>query len=626
MKTNTCCRSPGLRALLLFVWFAVPGEATDLPPTLHEAEARAKTLRTEIARADELYFKKSAPELSDPAYDQLKRELAAIEEAFPELATETAAGIGDDRNGEFPVARHRERMTSLKKSYSEAELRAFHAQVAKRLGRDDFVCVIEPKFDGLAISITYEHGRLVRALTRGNGEAGDDVTANVLALAGLPHSLAGQNSETALNAIPDLIELRGEIYIGFEAFRRLNAQQEKAGEESFAHPRNLASGTLKQHDPALVRARELQVVFYGIGACAPSALRPVSQQALHAAIHAWGLPGVENLRIARSVDEIWQAVKAVGAARIHYAFPTDGAVVKVDDARLQRALGVGPDAPNWAMAYKFAPERVSTRVTAITIQVGRTGVLTPVAELEPVELKGSTIARASLHNRDEIRRRDVRVGDYVFVEKAGEIIPAISGVDRARRPADLPAFVFPDHCPACGAEVVSLPGEAAVRCPNSACPAQLRRRLEYFGGNQGVEIEGLGPATIDALVSSEAIQTIADLYGLQPDNVKMLGRSTGSRLLAAIEQSKRAELWRFVNGLGIPRVGPAAAKALARHFGGLRELSQATKEDLFDGGKPRVRGVSRNAGEAVIAFFAQPANRGIVETMIASGVEPISPK
>jgi DNA ligase (NAD+) len=293
---------------------------------------------------------------------------------------------------------------------------------------------------------------------------------------------------------------------------------------------------------------------------------------------------------------------------------------------LQEALGLGPDAPNWAMAYKFAPERVSTRVNAITIQVGRTGVLTPVAELEPVELKGSTIARASLHNRDEIRRRDVRVGDYVFVEKAGEIIPAISGIDRERRAADLPPFVFPDHCPACGAEIVSLPDEAAVRCPNGACPAQLRRRLEYFAGKNGVQIEGLGPATIDALVSSGAIQTIADLYRLRPDDVKTLRGNNGARLLASIEQSRCAELWRFINGLGISGVGPAGAKVLARRFPGLRELSRTTRADFFAGETLREPGLSAKASEAVAAFFAQPQNRTMIDAMLACGVAPVLPR
>ncbi|QYM80831.1 NAD-dependent DNA ligase LigA [Horticoccus luteus] len=585
--------------------------------TATEARQRIEGLRAEIAHHDQLYFGQAAPEISDYEYDQLKLTLAAWERAFPQWA-EAKGDIGDDRATGFKTYRHRVRMLSLDKTYSAADVRAFHARVSAALGRDDLGFVIEPKFDGLAVSATYEHGRLVRAVTRGNGREGDDITANALALRHLPRELRRATADGTRNPIPDLIELRGEIYLPRAEFERINREREAAGETPFAHPRNVAAGTIKQQDPAEVKARGLAVVFYGWGAVEPASAAPASQQELHALIRSWALPGVEQVSVGRSADEIWAAIAAMGRVRGAYAFPTDGAVVKLDDVKGQRELGETDRAPRWAIAYKYAPERVETTLRGITIQVGRSGVLTPVAELAPVEIAGSRVARATLHNRDEIARRDLRIGDTVYLEKAGEIIPAIVGINLGRRPATSTTFVFPQTCPACGTKVVE--DGAAVRCPNGDCPVQVRRRVEHFVSKAAMNIDGLGPAMVETLVAHRWVRRFPDLYRLQRADLLTLGgnveRST-DRLLAAIEASKRAELWRLVHGLGIPQVGQATAQRLGAAYETLGALTAASAEDL------EARGFAPATAQAVADYFAAPQTRAMLADFRAAGVMPV---
>lgn len=530
-------------------------------------------LRREIARHDDLYHRQAAPEISDADYDRLRQRLATLEREHPAVARAFPVGseIGDDRSGLLRTQRHRERMLSLDKAYKETELRAFHARLGRLLGRDDFACVVEPKYDGLAVSLTYERGRLLRALTRGNGNEGDDITAQACQIGGLPRELAGER-------LPELIEIRGEIYVPFDAFARVNAAREAAGEPLFANPRNLAAGTVRQLDPQEVARRGLRLVCFGVGACEPRGALPATQRALAAQFRAWGLPAIEDCWPARGEDEVVRAVAACGRARSVLAFPLDGAVVKLDSLALQAEAGTGENAPRWALAYKFAPERAETKVLAITIQVGRTGVLTPVAELAPVRLAGSTLTRATLHNREEIARKDIRVGDTVLVEKAGEVIPAIAGVNLVLRPRNAPPFEFPASCPECRSEVECADGEVAVRCANAACPAVLRRRLEHFASKACLDIAGLGPAMVETLVAQGWIRDLPDLYRLRRADLRSLGRNNEKsvdRLLAAIERSKHVELWRVIHGLGLPQVGAAAAKELARKHGSLEALAEA---------------------------------------------------
>jgi DNA ligase (NAD+) len=617
--------------------FAVVADTAEAPasedgrrPGPVEAGERMDALHAEIAYHDELYFKRSAPVISDFSYDQLKRELAALERAFPGVAQERAmlAGVGDDRSGLFPTCRHRVRMLSLNKCYTEPELRAFDARLMRQLDRRDLDYVVEPKFDGLAVSVTFEKGKLIRAVTRGDGEEGDDITANAGTIRSLPRALRAATPDGAANPVPDLIELRGEIFISYPEFARINRERESAGETPFAHPRNLAAGTLKQLDARETARRRLEVVFYGLGACEPAGVRPDSQRALLRQLRAWGLPTVEAPRMARGVDAMWQAVQALGRERAGYDFPTDGAVVKLDAVVLQDRVGVTKQAPLWAVAYKFALARVETQVRAITLQVGRTGLITPVAELVPVRIGGSTVARATLYNRDEIARRDIRVGDFVLVEKAGEIIPAIAGVNRARRTDGVKPYVFPDYCPVCRTKLTQLSGETAVRCPNGECPAQVRRRIEFFASAAGVGISGLGPALVQKLVENGLVRNVADLYRLQRDDLLAAGaggEKSVDRLLEAIESSKRAELGRFVHGLGIPGVGEVASRDLARRFGGLDALAQARREDFIAAGQPVAARVGEAAAKAVLAHFAQPENQAVVAKLLASGVRPVAP-
>ena len=569
-------------------------------------------LRAEIARHDELYFKKAAPEITDTEYDRLKRELRSLEAAHPRWAGPVHA-LGDDRSGRFPTHVHRERMLGLDKAYTEEEWRAFHARLARQLGRSDLIFVVEPKYDGLAVSLTYERGVLVRAATRGNGVEGDDVTTNVRAISNLPVRLSG-------DGFPDRVELRGEVYVDNAAFARLNARREAAGEEPFAHPRNLAAGTLKSADPAEVAERRLSVVVYGWGAWEGGA-PPVSQQAFHTQVRAWGLPGVTDPLAARTADEVWSAVQAIGRDRAGLGFPIDGAVVKLDDTALRAQAGSDDHAPRWAVACKYEPERAVTRLQAITIQVGRTGVLTPVAEFDPVELGGANVSRATLHNRAEIARRDLRVGDFIEIEKAGEIIPAVAGVQLARRPAGLQPYQFPGRCPSCNTPVAVASGEAMVRCPNVRCPAQRQRRLEHFASAQAVEINGLGPATITALIDAGLVQSPADFYRLKREDLRRvngIGDKSADRLLAGIERSKQAELWRFIHGFSIPQVGAATARELASLCGDLTGFFR------LDGS--RLTGtVGPAAAAAVAEFLARPENQADIRVLLAAGVGPRPP-
>jgi DNA ligase (NAD+) len=595
-----------------------------------DAQSRIAQLRAEVAHHDELYYRKAKPEIEDIDYDRLKRLLADLEAQYPDAAQAAGARsptdkVGDDRSEGFKSYRHREPMQSLDNTYSEAELREFHARLVKLLDRENLAYVVEPKIDGLAVSVTYEQGQFVRAVTRGNGIEGDDVTANARTIHSLPHTLKKSQG----TPIPDVIEIRGEIFLTLAEFQRINKAREEEGLERYANPRNLAAGTIKQLDTAEVAQRKLEIVLYGIGYCEPAGAQGLTQSGYHELVRAWGLPTVEKYWRAQGVNEMWLRVQELDQLRHQFPYATDGAVVKLDSLALQREAGRTSKAPRWAMAYKFAAERAETGLRAITVQVGRTGVLTPVAELEPVILAGTTVARATLHNRDEIARKDIRAGDYVFVEKAGEVIPAVIGVNLARRTPECVPFVFPDKCPACGTSIVQVEGEVALRCPNYECPVQVRRRVQHFASRGSVDIEGLGESMVDTLVDKGWVKSVADLYRLKREDLLSLGKSvekSSDNLLAAIEASKRRELWRFINGLGIPHVGVSSAKDLGVYFGGLEALAQAKFEDFIGEKKAsRIEGIGETMALAILDFFNQPRNRTLVSELLALGVSPEAP-
>ena len=598
-----------------------------------EAQNRIAELRAEVAHHDELYYRRAKPEITDFDYDKLKEELAGIEKLFPEAASAVGADtptqrVGDDRTEGFARVKHRQAMTTLDNTYDEAELREFHARLAKVLGTEDLGYTVEPKIDGVAVSLTFERGKLTRAVTRGDGEEGDDVTVNVRTIRGLPHALKG-------SPVPEVIEIRGEIFFRAEEFRRINQQQEEAGEPTYANPRNLAAGTIKALDPNFVASRRLEIVVYGLGHCEPPVVD--SQGAYHDQLERWGLPVVEHFWNVRGIDAVVAAIQELDRLRRGFAYGTDGAVVKLDAFAQQRHpkigyRGMGADgraeaarklSPRWACAFKFPPDRAETRVRDITIQVGRTGALTPVAELEPVVLAGTTVKRATLHNADEIARKDVRIGDAVLVEKAGEIIPAVVAVLLEKRPGDSQPYSFPKKCPVCHTAVVRAEGEVVWRCPNPLCPEKVRRRIEHFASKGGVDIEGFGEEMVALLLDKHLIKTMADIYRLRVADLlplKKSGEVWAKNLIDGIEASRTADLWRAIYGLGIPQVGSAAAKDLARTFRSLDGLMTASEDDLL-----RIDGFGEKTAKSVAAWFADPTNQDLVRDLQAAGLRPTAP-
>jgi DNA ligase (NAD+) len=566
---------------------------------LDDIGLRVEALRKEIERHERLYRKEHRPEISDQDFDRMVKELEALEQQYPLFARpDSPTGtVGDDRVKGFVTRRHRVPMQSLDNTYSREELFEFDQRLRRLLGIGTLDYVIEPKIDGLAISLTCEDGALVRAVTRGNGEEGDDVTANVRTVRGLPHRLQGVDH-------PALIEIRGEVYMTREVFERINREREAAGEPRFMNPRNLASGTLKQLDPSIVAQRELSIVCYGAGALEGARFDRQSQY--RERFSAWGLPTVERIWTGRGIEEAWAAVEELNTLRADFAYPTDGAVLKLDDLALQRQAGATSKAPRWAISYKFAAEQAQTRLREVTIQVGRTGTLTPVAELEPVEIAGSTVSRATLHNEDEIRRKDIREGDWVVVEKAGEIIPAVVRVVADKRPRDSRPFDFEARIRELGHDAERIPGQAAWRLKSTENPDRLRRQLEHFAGRQAMDIDGLGREVIRQLVERGLVRDIADLYGLdaaQLQELDKVGEKSANNLVEAIDGSREADLWRVLHGLGIPLIGAEASKLLAGAFGSIGPLMQASVGQLSD-----LDGIGPKMAESLVSFFADPVN------------------
>ncbi len=595
-----------------------------------DARQRIDALRAQIAHHEALYRKEARPEIGDFEFDQLAAELEQLEREFPQFAVPDSPTrqIGDDRTEGFARVKHRQGMTTLDKTYDETDLREFHARLAKVLGTDELDYTVEPKIDGVAVSLTYEHGKLTRAVTRGDGEEGDDVTVNVRTIRSLPQTLAGAPS-------PAVIEIRGEIYLPDEEFRRLNQLQEDAGLPAFPNPRNLAAGTIKSLDPAFVAARRLEIVLYGLGHCEPQVAE--SQTAYRAQLQAWGLPVTHHFWSVRGIDAVGAAIREWDGVRRGLPYATDGAVVKLDRFEQQRHpkigfRGVGADgqaeaarklSPRWACAFKFAPDRAETRVRDITIQVGRTGALTPVAELEPIFLAGTTVKRATLHNADEIARKDVRIGDAVLVEKAGEIIPAVVAVLTEKRPAASRPYEFPKACPVCHTAATRGEGEAVWRCPNPHCPEKVRRRIEHFASKGGVDIEGLGEEMVALLLERKLIAAIPDIFRLRKEDLlplKKSGEVWAGNLIAGIDARRTADLWRVINGLGIPQVGAAAAKDLARTFRSLEALAGAPEAELV-----RIDGFGEKTAKSVVAWLADETNRATIRDLLAAGLQPTAP-
>ena len=567
-------------------------------------------LHAEIAKHDRLYYKDATPSIDDQAYDRLKTELATLEAASPEFnfGDSPTQSVGDDRLEAFASYTHSMPMLSLDNTYSMEELIEFGRRLEKRFPEQTLNYLVEPKIDGVAVSLTYEQGKFVRAVSRGNGTEGDDITSNVRPIAGLPNTIE--------NA-PDLLEVRGEIYMRHEEFERINAIREAEGQQLYANPRNLAAGTIKLLDPAEARERKLDMVLYGVGACEPA--RFFSHQAeIQKKLKRWGFSVLEKIWLTDGIEQAWLSIKELDSLRQNFTYPTDGAVVKLDDFRLQDEAGFTSKAPRWAIAYKFEAERAETLLKEISLQIGRTGAVTPVAILEPVQLAGTTVSRATLHNEDEIRRKDIRPGDTVLVQKAGEIIPQVLSVIESKRPADSQPFDFGAHLESLGIVAERDPTEAVWRITRKDDPIRQQRALQHFASRVCMDIENLGTAVVEQLVSRGLAKNQADLYTLDTEQLLELEKfaeKSATNLIAALEVSKTRALWQLIHGLSIPHVGKQSAKDLEANFESLDAIASATEEQLEE-----VDGVGSIMAQSLHAWFSEPDHVTLIDRLREHGL------
>lgn len=570
----------------------------------NEAESRIAFLIAEITKHDRLYYVENRPIIGDRDYDLLEKELVELEKRFPELRREdspTNRVAGAPLSG-FKQVMHDPPMQSLDKTHSKAELSDFVKFVSKTVS--GFTFEVEPKIDGVSMSLRYEKRKLVRAATRGNGIVGDDVTLNVRTIKSVPLML-GEDA-------PEQLEVRGEVYMTRDGFVELNEREEEAGRELFANPRNACAGSLKSLDPKVVASRPLDIVIYNAGGVGCENF--ASHTEMIAAFKRWGFPVAPWHRSCVTEEEVFAAIDELQSLRHTFRFEIDGAVIKVNEREHYAALGTTAHGPRWARAYKYAPERAETKVEAITVQVGRTGILTPVAELSPTELAGSVISRATLHNADQIARQDIRVGDKVFIVKAGDVIPAIESVITEKRTGTEVPFVMPDSCPVCGGKVERREGEVALRCVNLNCGAKLRRRIEHFASRNALDISCLGEKVAARIVELGLASDILDLFTMP--ELLVLGEfgKNGDKLLAALERAKTLPLDRWLFAIGIPGVGETVAKEIAARHVSFYDLpsSESLKAD------------DKVVSKAVVEFFASDYGKKFISTLKALGIEPKS--
>lgn len=571
---------------------------------------RIDQLRQLLHEQNYRYYVLNDPLMSDFEYDKLMRELQDLEQSYPQYADPNSPTqrVGSDRANQFASVTHRFPMQSLANTYSREEVIDFDARVRKEVGEVEYVC--ELKFDGTSISLLYEHGRLVRAATRGDGTVGDDVTENVRTIRSIPLQLRG-------TGYPDLFEIRGEILMPYKSFERLNREREDIGETPFANPRNAAAGSLKQQSSAVTANRDLDAFLYTlVGDNLPYATHYESLMAAR----QWGFKISDHIQLCRNLDEVMAFIQHWDKARESLPFATDGAVIKVNSFAMQKQLGSTAKAPRWAVAYKFKAEQALTRLLSVDFQVGRTGAITPVANLEPVQLAGTVVKRASLHNAEQIALLDIRLGDMVYVEKGGEIIPKITEVDLSQRPADSRPFEFITHCPECGTELVKYEGEARHYCPNSSsCPPQIVGRIVHFISRRAMNIEGLGDETVQLLYDNGLVHDISDLYTLKrADLVRLprLGEKSADNILRNIEASKAVPFSRVLFAIGIRFVGETTAKILARQFKDIDSLIHADPERLIEAEE-----VGEKIARSIIEYFADAENMRIIERLRSFGLQ-----
>ncbi len=581
-----------------------------------DSEQRLLKLRQALDHHNYLYFVKDSPEVGDQEYDRLMRELIDLEKANPGLADPNSPSqrVGGEALSGFASVAHAVPMLSIDNTYSGEELREFDGRVCKGLGETSFAYVVEPKLDGVAVSLRYEDGRLVRGATRGDGARGDDVTANLRTVRAIPLQL-----RCRAGTEPEVLEVRGEVLLGHLEFARLNKQRAKAGEQLFANPRNATAGSLKLLDSKQAANRRLRFFAYGLGEVVMDH-EPSSQGEALEMLSEFGFPVNEHIRKAKDIEQVIELCDKWEQKRDKLGYEIDGLVVKVDSFGSQKQLGATSKAPRWCISYKFPAEQATTNLLHIEVQVGKSGKLTPVAHLEPVQLAGTTVSRASLHNFDEVARKDVRIGDTVIVEKAGEIIPQVVRVVKEKRPKEAKAFVRPERCPSCkSGQIEQDEGGVHIRCVNPACPMQLRERMRYFAGRNQMDIEGLGPAIIDQLVDHEMVGEFADLYRLKSEQLASLERmaqKSADNLVKAIEESKGRSLERVLAGLGIRHVGTHVAEVLAESFGSMETLSRASLEELEE-----INEVGPIVARSIQAFFQSVSGSSMIAHLRKEGLQ-----
>lgn len=581
------------------------------------AQARIEELRRRIRYHNYRYYALDDPALSDAEYDRLFQELVKLEDAHPELvlADSPTQRIGFSPLEKFLPFEHAIPMLSLENAMAEVDVLEFDQRVKRLLGvRSEIEYVAEPKMDGLAVEILYEGGRLVAAGTRGDGSVGEDVTLNVKTIRAIPWELY---ASAAVPNPPRRLAVRGEVYMDRRVFQNLNQSRELTGEPVFANPRNAAAGSLRQLDSSITAGRPLKCYLYGVGEVA--GMNFDSHWQILECLRHWGLPVNPRCQICPGVRPALEFYGTMAAIRDELDYDADGVVIKVNALNWQARLGEKSRSPRWAVAYKFVPQQAETRVVDIDVQVGRTGVLTPVAILQPVAVGGVTVKRATLHNQDEIDRKDIRVGDAVVIQRAGDVIPEVVAVVNSRRPADAVPFRMVDTCPSCRGEVVRLPGEAVHRCLNLTCPAQIKAAIAHFASRDAMDIEGMGENVVALLVERKLIRSPADLYCLSFEDLKDLpgfAEKSARNLLAALERSKQRPLPAFLYALGIQHVGSTLAQILADHFGSLPALQHASMERLRE-----TPGVGEKVAAGITKYFANPSNRDMIATLQRAGIQ-----
>jgi len=581
------------------------------------ALARIDELRKLVTYHNSLYYQFDSPEISDTDYDALMRELVELEESWAndiDVATSPTQRVGAPPLEKFATFTHLSPMLSLANAFSEDDIRAFDERIARTLGEKGVSYVVEPKLDGVAVNLLYENGLLVTGATRGDGYTGENVTRNLKTIRSLPLSLDGEKGVP----IPRRIEIRGEVYIAVTGFRKLNAARNEEGLEPFANPRNAAAGSLRQLDSRITAARPLDIFCYAAGIV--EGVDITCQWEFLATLKAWGLPVNPSIERAVTVDDCIAYYRTMMEGRDNLPYEIDGIVIKVDDFDSQSRLGAISRNPRWAVACKFPPSQSTTIIENITVQVGRTGVLTPVATMKPVDIGGVTVTHATLHNQDEIDKKDIRVGDTVVVQRAGDVIPQVVKVVEENRNGTEQPYRIPERCPSCGAQTVRLEGEAATRCINMDCPAQLREHIKFFVSRGAMDIDGLGDKLVARLLDAGLITDPSDIYRLTTDDLvtlERMGAKSADNIIRAIEASKNPPFHRFLYALGIRHVGEHTAKILSRRYTSLDRLMRASAEELMT-----IHEIGPEVAGSVESFFHLSANRAVIDNILASGVSP----